>query len=55
MKKEKNQDLDDDEFINCIEVAKNEVLELIGTMQFPHALMGTALASYVKFKGIKLV
>lgn len=55
LKKEKNQDLDDDEFINCIEVAKNDVLELIGTMQFPHALMGTALASYIKFKGIKLV
>ena len=28
LKKEKNQDLDDDEFINCIEVAKNDVLEL---------------------------
>lgn len=55
LKKEKNQDLDDDEFINCIEVAKNDVLDLIGTMQFPHALMGTALASYIKFKGIKLV
>lgn len=55
LKKEKNQDLDDDEFINCIEVQKNDVLELVGTMQFPHALMGTALASYIKFKGIKLV
>lgn len=43
------QQLDDDEFINCIELSKQEVLEGMGTEQFPHALMGTALAFYLKF------
>lgn len=45
------QKLDDDEFINCIELSKNEVLEGMGTEQFPHAFMGTALSLYFKYKG----
>lgn len=47
------QDLDNDELINYIEVSKNEVLELAGTEQFPHALMGTALLMYIKHRGFK--
>mgnify|MGYP003320482472 CR=1 FL=1 len=46
------QDLDNDEFINYIEMAKTEVLEGMGTEQFPHAIMGTALCFYLKNKTI---
>ena len=42
------QHLDDDEFINRIEVPKKEVLQGMGTEQFPHAIMGTALCFYLK-------
>lgn len=46
------QDLDQDEFINCMELEKKEVLNGMGTAEFPHALMGTALAMYLKHKCI---
>ncbi len=46
-----NQHLDNDEFINCIELSKKEVLDGLGTEQFPHAIMGTALALYIKHNG----
>ena len=42
------QHLDEDEFINCMELSKEEVLEGMGTPQFPHAIMGTALSLYIK-------
>jgi len=42
------QHLDEDEFINYFEMPINEVLQGMGTEQFPHALMGTALAMYLK-------
>ena len=48
------QSLDEDEFINCIELSKNEVLEGMGTEQFPHVIMGMALSLYIKFNGGKL-
>lgn len=44
------QELDDDEFINYMELSKEEVLQGMGTPEFPHALMGTALCFYMKFK-----
>lgn len=44
------QHLDDDEFINYLEIPKNEVLQGMGTEQFPHAIMGTALCFYLKNK-----
>lgn len=47
------QHLDSDEFINYLEIPKNEVLQGMGTEQFPHAIMGTALCFYLKHK-IKL-
>lgn len=50
LQKKSNQKLDDDEFINCIELTKNEVLNGIGTPQFPHAIMGTAMCLYLKYK-----
>ncbi|MCQ2591264.1 MAG: NUDIX hydrolase [Treponema sp.] len=43
------QDLDSDEFINCMELSLEEVLEGMGTPEFPHAIMGTALAFYLKY------
>lgn len=46
------QDLDSDEFINYMEMSKKEVLEGMGTEQFPHAIMGTALCFYLKYKTI---
>ncbi len=46
------QNLDEDEFINCIEIPKKEVLAGMGTKEFPHALMSTALCFYIKEKGI---
>lgn len=45
-----NQNLDSDEFINYMELSKNEVLEGMGTEQFPHALMGTALLRYISYR-----
>lgn len=42
------QKLDHDEFINYIEIPKQEVIQAMGTEQFPHALMGAALAMYLK-------
>lgn len=46
------QDLDEDEFINYMELSKKEVLEGMGTEQFPHAIMGTALCFYLKHRNI---
>ncbi len=48
------QQLDNDEFINYLEIDKNEVLDLVGTEPFCHALMGTALAFYTKYKKIPI-
>ena len=44
------QDLDEDEMINCMELSKEEVLEGMGTEQFPHGLMATAMCLYLKHK-----
>lgn len=48
------QKLDDDEFINCMELSKKEVLDGMGTAQFPHAIMGMALSLYIKHNGGKI-
>ena len=45
------QHLDEDEFIHCMELTKEEVLEGMGTEQFPHAIMGMALSLYIKHNG----
>jgi len=42
------QHLDADEYINYMELPISEVIEGMGSEQFPHALMGTALALYLK-------
>lgn len=43
------QKLDADEFINCITISHKEVLNGMGTEEFPHALIGTALTLYYKY------
>lgn len=48
--KQGGQTLDEDEFINCFELTKEEVMEGICTKQFPHALMATALCLYLTKK-----
>jgi len=45
------QKLDSDEFINFMEISKKEVLEGMGTEQFPHAMMGMAVSLYIKHNG----
>lgn len=46
------QHLDEDEFINCMELKKEEVLEGMGTEQFPHGIMATALCFYLRHKKV---
>lgn len=46
------QHLDHDEMINYIELDKKEVLDAMGSVQFPHALTATALCLYLKNRTI---
>ena len=48
-----SQNLDDDEMINCMELSREEVLEGMGTQDFPHGLMAMAMCLYLKYKGSK--
>ena len=43
-----NQDLDNDEFVNVIRVPVNQIIDDMGTKQFPHALMSSAMMFYLK-------
>ena len=42
------QNLDNDEFVNVIKVPVEQVIADMGTEQFPHALMSTAMCFYLK-------
>ena len=42
------QNLDNDEFLNYMELSRREVLDGMGTAEFPHALMASALCLYLK-------
>ncbi|MBR4789626.1 MAG: NUDIX hydrolase [Treponema sp.] len=42
------QDLDNDEFVNVIRVPVNQIIDDMGTEQFPHALMSSAMMFYLK-------
>lgn len=44
----KEQSLDNDEFVNVIRVPVEQVINDMGTEQFPHALMSTAMMFYLK-------
>ena len=43
-------DLDDDELLNCLLIPIEEVISSYGSGDFDHALMGTALAMYMRRK-----
>ena len=43
LKETGSQNLDSDEYLNYLEMPKNEVYEKMGTPQMPHALMCSAL------------
>lgn len=40
------QNLDEDEFLNCIKIPKAEVFKKMGSKEYPHALMASALSLY---------
>lgn len=42
------QKLDKDEFVSYMEIPKSDVLAKMGTEEFPHALMASALCLYLK-------
>lgn len=44
------QNLDSDEYINCIEMDKDEVIKAMGTEGFQHGLMSAAMFLYLKYK-----
>lgn len=44
------QDLDEDEFVNCMEVPVEQIFKDMGTDLFPHALMSTAMMFYLQHK-----
>ena len=43
------QSLDDDEFVNVIKVPVEQIKKDMGTEQFPHALMSTAMMFYLNY------
>jgi len=43
------QDLDNDEFVNVIKVPVEQIKKDMGTEQFPHALMSTAMMFYLTY------
>ena len=43
------QDLDKDEFVNVIKVPVEQIKKDMGTEQFPHALMSTAMMFYINY------
>ena len=42
------QDLDADECLNYMQIPQSEVIEKIGTAEYPHALMASALALFMR-------
>lgn len=49
------QELDHDEFVDYMEIPKNEVLKKMGSKEYPHALMCSAAALYMARKYIQKV
>ncbi len=43
------QDLDNDEFVNVIKVPVEQIKKDMGSEQFPHALMSTAMMFYINY------
>ncbi len=45
-----NQNLDSDEFLNFMEIPQKEVIKKMGSPEYPHALMASALCLYLAKK-----
>lgn len=50
LEKTGEQNLDSDEFINVLQLPREEVYKSLGTPAYQHALMGTALAFLAKYE-----
>jgi NTP pyrophosphohydrolases including oxidative damage repair enzymes len=50
LKKTDTQHLDDDEYVHYLEKDQNEVLDNLGTPDYPHALMAAAAALYMRYR-----
>ncbi|MCK9171181.1 MAG: NUDIX hydrolase [Treponema sp.] len=50
LKKTAEQQLDNDEYVHYLEKEQEEVLDRIGTKEYPHALMASAAALYMRYK-----
>lgn len=44
------QDLDSDEYVNYLRIPKKEVMEKMGSAEYPHALMAAGLNFYRQYK-----
>ncbi len=49
-----SQDLDSDEFVSYMRIKQSDVEQNMGTPDYPHALMASALALYKKNRGHRL-
>ena len=47
LEKVSEQDLDEDEYVNCFKMKQTDVLKEIGGSEFPHALMLSAIGLYL--------
>jgi len=50
LKKTSEQDLDEDEYLNCFTMKKSDVISRMGTSEMPHGLMLSALGLYLARK-----
>ncbi|HAH62175.1 MAG TPA: NUDIX hydrolase [Treponema sp.] len=50
LEKTSAQQLDSDEYVHYMEKEQKEVLDKIGTKEYPHALMAAAAALYMRYK-----
>lgn len=48
------QHLDDDEVLKYYKIPVNDVIKSIGTGEYCHAFMGTAILMYLKYKGLEI-
>ena len=51
VRREGGQNLDDDEYVDCLEIPKAEVYRSMATPDYPHALMAAALLRYAVCNG----
>ncbi len=44
------QNLDEDEYLNCIKIPQEKVISEMGSSEYPHALMMAALFAWLRYK-----